>query len=94
VAGWTTVGAGAAIVGVGSYFGLLAFAKKADGNAQCDPTGCSQGGLDDFSSARTAATLSTIAVGVGLVAVATGIYLVLARHTTPSRAVSALEVRW
>jgi hypothetical protein len=100
---WVLLGAGAVAVGAGSYFGLRSFAKKADGDGQCDPTGCSQAGLDDFDSARSAATASTVAFAVGLTAAAAGIVLMLTQHDdTPPRSAlvhgsgrgAALEVTW
>jgi hypothetical protein len=99
---WPTVGivvgvAGLAGIGVGSYFGLTAFALKhrADGG-ECTGRACSPQGLADHNSENTDATISTVSFGVGLAALAAGTYLVLSapknRPTTTGRAWIAPEV--
>lgn len=61
------VGAGVALVGagIGSFLGLQAIERKKERDRECDPTGCSDRGLDKQDSANTAALGSTIAFAVG-----------------------------
>jgi hypothetical protein len=73
--GYATIGAGAAFIAAGTYFGAHAYSLKRD--ADCTGKLCSQRGLDDIDSARTSATLSTITFGVGIAALGVGTYLVL-----------------
>jgi hypothetical protein len=84
VPGWIALGVGAVAVGTGSYFGVRALAKKHDGDAECDATGCSQHGLDLFDQMNASATASTIAFGVAIAAAGIGTYL-LVRPVKTSR---------
>ncbi|MCB9584462.1 MAG: hypothetical protein H6718_03650 [Polyangiaceae bacterium] len=65
-------------VGAGTFFGLQASSKNSEADDNCrgaDPTQCSQKGVDLGQEAQDAATLSTIAFGVGALALAGGIVL-------------------
>ena len=77
--GWVGFGVGAAGVGVGSVFGLLAFTKTSSVKSNCPGNVCPSSSQQDIDSSKTAGTISTIAfvvggvgVGVGIVALATG----------------------
>jgi hypothetical protein len=85
ILGIVTLGAGVVAVGVGSVFGLVAMSKN---NEALQPkncrtsTLCSANGLSLTADARDAATVSTIAFGVGAAAAVTGAVLWL---TAPAK---------
>ncbi len=82
--GYAVGGLGIASVAVGSIFGLRAIGKNDDAKSMCRPESCTSAeGLDLNSEARTSATISTVAIGAGLVAVGVGAVLLL---TAPSHA--------
>ena len=73
-----TVGAlGVVGLGLGTFFGLSASSTWKDAKDQCQdyPYACTQEGLDKQESARTKATISTVAFIAGGVALATGVVL-------------------
>ncbi len=78
--GYVVGGAGVVALGVGVVFGLRTLGKKSDADALCPNNKCAGdprvADLDD--AAKSSALISTIAVGVGAVAIAAGLYLVLA----------------
>jgi hypothetical protein len=76
-AGWIVGGIGVAAIGVGAYFGLHAASKKSDADPHCPDKSCDAQGSSLISDAKTSATISTIAIGVGIVGVAIGTYLVI-----------------
>jgi hypothetical protein len=75
--GWVVGGVGVVGLGVGGFFGLRAVSRWNDRNDACKPT-CTQTAKDAGDEAGTAATISTIGFGVGLVGVGVGAYLLLA----------------
>lgn len=78
LAGWITLGTGAAITSVGAIFGASAIGKNDEARALCEPASCNDSealALNDL--ARTHATVANIAIGVGLTAVVAGVVLVL-----------------
>jgi hypothetical protein len=83
-------GAGVAVVGigVGSWLGLRAIASKKSRDRECDETGCSPLGLAEQHDAKTAATVSTIAVAVGGAGALFAIYWI-ARPATGKAGASA-----
>lgn len=85
VGGYAVGGVGAAALGVGVVFGVLAITDKSA--AHCDANGfCDPGPLAD---ARTAATVSTIDLVAGGVFLAAGVALVLlAPHAHATKAVA------
>jgi len=87
---WSAAGlAGAGLV-VGSLFGALTLNARDAARAACPNNQCFAGGLDDIDRARTYATGSTIAFGVGLAAaIATGYMWIVngsRASTTPAAA--------
>jgi serine/threonine-protein kinase len=77
-------GAGLVGIGVGTVFGLRAKSKydeAQDGHCNSQSVCADPIGVDLTRDARSAGTISTIAFGVGLVAIATGVILYL---TAPS----------
>jgi len=84
--GWIVGGTGLAAVGVGSYFGLRAIAKRKDSDQQCPKDTCSDYGVALNDQAKTAAWVSNVSFGVGLVGIAVGTYLIwLTPASTPDR---------
>ena len=88
-------GAGVVALGVGGYFGFHALSQKSDADSacggqksQCPTPSKTAAAQADLDSARTSATLSTVALGVGIVAVGVGAYLIV-RGGPPSDAASA-----
>lgn len=83
-AGWVIGGVGLLALGVGSYFGVRAFSKWSDRDAQC-VGGCSAAAKSAGDDAQSAATIANIGIGVGIAAVGVGAYLVLsAKSSEPS----------
>lgn len=76
--GWVALGAGAVFLGAGSYFGLRAVSKAKDANDACPERTCAnEDARTKASDAGSAATLSNIGFGVGLLGVGVGTYLLL-----------------
>ena len=72
-------GIGIVGLGVGSYFGIKAMSDADDANELCPDGKCtSQRGEDLMDDARTSATVSNIAFGVGAAALVTGVVLYFA----------------
>ena len=85
--GWIVGGAGVVAIGVGAYFGLSAISKSNDAKRQCSPSLCtSPGAVSENDDAKTYATVSDVAIGVGLAVVAAGAYLLV---TAPSASPAA-----
>jgi serine/threonine-protein kinase len=83
-AGWIVGGAGVVAIGVGTYFGLSATSKSNDAKRQCSPSLCtSPGAVSENDDAKTFATVSDVAIGVGLAAVAVGAYLLVTAPASP-----------
>jgi len=70
-------GLGAAGLGVGAAFGVMAFDKASDVKAQCVNNVCPPSTAGKLDSSRTDGTISTIGFIVGGVGVATGVVLLL-----------------
>jgi hypothetical protein len=80
--GWIVGSVGLAAIGVGAYFGVSAISKSNDAKSQCSPSSCtSPEAVSENNDAKTAATISDVAIGAGLAVVAVGTYFVL---TAPS----------
>lgn len=87
--GWVLGGTGVAAIGVGSIFGVRAFSRWSDVESKCTPSACADRSAgDDASSARSAALVANIAMGAGLVLVATGIYFLVASSPRPAAGAS------
>ena len=72
--------AGLAALGVGSYFGIRAFADKSERDGQCTGLACSREGLAADADGRTSATASTILITTGLVMLTTAATWLLLTH--------------
>lgn len=77
VLGWTVGAAGLVGVGVGVGFGISAFSTYGASEDHCASDVCNQEGLDLRDDAKTSATVSNIAIGVGAGAMLVGLVLVL-----------------
>jgi hypothetical protein len=87
-ASYIAFGVGAVGLGVGTIFGINAMSKKSDSDDNCTP-GCNQTGVDLSEDARTAARISTVGFGVGLVGIGVGTWLLLtsgSAETSPTAA--------
>jgi serine/threonine-protein kinase len=91
--GWIVGGVGLAALGAGTFFALRAKSLDSDADSECrrdDTDLCSAEGVGFAEDAGSAATIATIAFGVGIVGVGTGATLLL---TAPSQAESAARPR-
>ena len=77
--GWVLTGTGAAALVASGVFAGLTVSKKSDLDGACADKACPPSARDDYDSARTTATVAGIALGVGVVAVAAGVYLLVIR---------------
>jgi hypothetical protein len=76
--GWVIGGAGVAALGVGSYFGIRTFSKRSQSDKECPTdTTCSPEGVEANNDAWTSAWVADIAMGLGVVGMGVGAYLVL-----------------
>jgi hypothetical protein len=98
----TAAGGGVALL-VGTFFGLHAASKKSDAEPHCSGRYCDAEGLSLQDDAHSAATISTIAFGLGILAVGVGAYLYLtaphpsqtvAFRVAPSPLGARVEARW
>lgn len=82
ITGWTLVGAGVLAAAAGTYFGLRTFSQQAIVEDRCPQIECNDAqGLAADAAAHRAATLSTVAFGVAVPALAVGGWLLLSgRH--------------
>jgi hypothetical protein len=76
IAAYAALGLGAVGLGVGAFFGIDAMSKKSESDDNCTP-GCNQTAVDLSHDARTAARISTVGFGVGLVGAGVGTWLLL-----------------
>jgi hypothetical protein len=84
--GFIVGGAGIVALGVGSYFGLHAMSKWSDRKDNCNRN-CTEAAKSAGDDAKSAALISDIGFGVGIVAAGVGTYLVLsAKSSEPSSA--------
>ena len=74
--GWTATGLGAAAVGVGSIFGVRAFSQRSDAESLCASARCDEGRSSNENGQRSA-WIADVGIGVGLVTIAAGVYLLL-----------------
>jgi hypothetical protein len=84
LAGEIVLGAGAAGLAIGAYFGLQAMSKWSDANANCPRDVCSSRGESLTQDARNAARGADVALGIGVAAVGAGVVLVLTSGSAQS----------
>jgi len=76
--GWVVLGTGVVALGVGTYFGVSALSTQNKVEQECPtPQTCSSKGVDLSHDAQAAAWASNIGIGVGIVGVVVGGYLLL-----------------
>lgn len=75
--GWVVGGVGVAGIAVGSIAGVAALAKKSTVSEHCRGEACDAQGKRAADSGHTAATVSTVAFGVGLVGLGASVVLLL-----------------
>ena len=88
LAGLVVGGVGVVAIGVGGYFGVRAISKRHDATALCPTARCANAeGVSLNDDAKTSATVSTVAIGIGAAAVTLGVILVLTggRHASSVR---------
>lgn len=81
---YLTLGLGAAGIGVGTVFGVLAMNKKDDLANNCANKVCSSEQQSTIDSGKSLATISTIGFGVGVVGLGVGTYLLLSGGSSSS----------
>ncbi len=86
-AGYVIGGVGIAAIGVGSFFGLRAFSKWDERNSHCTKAGCDPTGVEAGDTAEQSAVIANVGIGIGMVGLAAGTYLVLSAG--PSSSTSA-----
>ncbi len=91
-AGFVVGGFGVVGIGVGAFFGLKTLSNKSDSDGYCRGTLCDQTGLDMRDKAKTYATISDVAFGAGVAALAVGTYLVLSNRSTGEKAGATLAI--
>jgi hypothetical protein len=85
-AGWIVGGAGLAALGAGAYFGLRALGDRNTSDSLCPGNACVDArGVAAYDDARTHARIADVAIGVGILAVATAAYLVITGGTEPRK---------
>lgn len=88
-------GLGAGALVVGGVFGLRAFSKRHDSDAQCPLGQCSSEGVALNEQAKTAALVSNVTVGAGVVSLVAAAYLFVTagnESVPPSSAVAGLRI--
>jgi hypothetical protein len=86
--GWVSLSLGVVTLGVSGFYGLRAFSRQRESEDHCPNDVCDMQGIGLHDQAKSAARVSTVAFGLGTVAVALGIVLVL---TAPSNKTKAPE---
>ena len=79
-------GAGIVALGVGAGFGADALSLRNEADAHCPGRQCDASGLSSISSAKTAATISTIGLAVGVVGIGAGTWLLVRSSPAPTAA--------
>jgi hypothetical protein len=91
--GWIVGGAGVAVLGVGTAFGILALSMRKASNADCTPL-CTRQGVDLNNEAIRDAWISDFGVGLGVAGLVAGAYLLLTAggSTPPQTTKSAVQI--
>jgi len=83
--GWGLTGGGAVAIVAGAVFAGVTLSKKSDLDDSCAEKACPSSSRGDYDSARTMATVSGVALGVGVVAIAAGVFVLVTRSKGPER---------
>jgi len=91
--GYIVGGAGIVAIGVGAYFGVRTLSLASDVSSACPNGPCtSPDAIDKNSTAHTDALISDITIGVGVVAIAAGVYLILTSKPSHEANHSAFQI--
>ena len=93
--GYAAIGVGALALGVGSYFGVRALSLKSDSNRFWDGKSCRERScVDDWHDAQTSALISDLSLGVSLLSLGVGTYLLLRTPTPESAKAGAARLQF
>lgn len=93
VLGYVIGGAGVVLTGVGAVVGLSAMSTYKSADDACPShKGCAPSVGDDYDSAKSKANVANVAVGLGVVGIAVGAYLVVSSRRSESAVVVAPAV--
>jgi hypothetical protein len=85
--GYIAGGVGVASLAVGAFFGFRTLSKKSESDKECPSAStCSARGVQANEEAYTAATVANLGVGLGVVGLGVGAYLLLTARPEPSSA--------
>ncbi len=76
-AGYVVAGGGLVALGVGSWFGIRAFSDRSRSDARCNPL-CDDEAVRLNDDAKRDARVADVGIGLGVVGIAAGAYLILA----------------
>jgi len=89
-AGWIVGGVGVAALATGTYFGIRALEDRSDSNAHCDGSLCADpAGAQAYQDAKGEARVADVGLGIGVIAVAVGSYLLFTTRDAGSPAAAA-----
>lgn len=89
--GWIVGGAGLLAIGAGGYFGIRAIGLRSDSDHECPREQCTQAGLDLNDEANSNAWIANVGIGVGLVALGVGVYLVVTDRSSRTAGLRGLQ---
>ncbi|MBI5536945.1 MAG: hypothetical protein HY898_29765 [Deltaproteobacteria bacterium] len=89
---WVAGGIGVAALGVGTYFGLRAMSKRSSSDDHCHGALCDPQGVELNNQAKSAAVVSNVAFGVGLVGIGVATWLLLTGDSDRRAAGSAQRI--
>jgi hypothetical protein len=91
---WTYAAGGIGVAGivVGSVTGALVLAKRDSVSTHCPEHRCDPQGLDELGSARTLATVSTVAFVAGAIGLASATVLFVWRSASPASASASMHL--
>lgn len=84
--GYIVGGAGVVALGVGAVFGIRAFSKWSEREDNCPNDVCNAKAKEAGDAATTSANIANVGVGVGLVAIGVGAFLILTSPSAPEKA--------
>lgn len=91
--GYVVGAAGLVALGIGGYFGALAARQQRRADEHCDGSVCTQEGLDKHADANRSAWIANVGVGLGLVGIGTGTYLIVSRRPEAASPASGMYLQ-
>ncbi len=82
--GFTALGVGTVLVGIGGYFGVRALSLGGEVAAKCEDLVCDEATWQSIEEGRRAATASNVLIGVGMAAAAAGTFFLVTAPKSPS----------